>query len=64
LKTEKKGIQKATIMTEKLIIRIVGILITDRKKAAVKVRETLTPYGCSIKTRLGLISPYPESTCS
>jgi len=51
-------------MTEKLIIRIVGILITDRKKAAVKVRETLTPYGCSIKTRLGLISPYPESTCS
>jgi len=32
LKTEKKGIQKATIMTEKLIIRIVGILITVRKK--------------------------------
>jgi len=51
---EKEYIKKTTAMTEKQSIRIVGVLITDRKKAAVKVQETLTRYGCSIKTRLGL----------
>lgn len=34
--------------------RILGILITDRKKEAGKVQGVLTKYGCSIKTRLGL----------
>jgi hypothetical protein len=34
--------------------RILGILITDRKKEAGKVQNILTKYGCSIKTRLGL----------
>jgi hypothetical protein len=34
--------------------RILGILITDRKKEAGKVQNVLTKYGCSIKTRLGL----------
>ncbi|MGC9470752.1 MAG: hypothetical protein ACP5D1_04320 [Bacteroidales bacterium] len=50
-------------MTEKHIIRIVGILITDRKKAAGRVQETLTRYGCSIKTRLGLHEA-TDDTCS
>jgi hypothetical protein len=34
--------------------RILGVLITDRKKEAGKVQTVLTKYGCSIKTRLGL----------
>ena len=34
--------------------RILGVLITDRKKEAGKVQEILTKFGCSIKTRLGL----------
>jgi len=34
--------------------RILGVLITDRKKEAGKVQNVLTKYGCSIKTRLGL----------
>lgn len=34
--------------------RILGVLITDRKKEAGKVQNVLTTYGCSIKTRLGL----------
>lgn len=34
--------------------RILGVLITDRKKEAGKVQQVLTKYGCSIKTRLGL----------
>ncbi len=38
-------------MTEK---RILGILITDRKKEAGNVQKILTQYGSSIKTRLGL----------
>lgn len=38
-------------MTE---IRILGIFITKRDNAALKVQEILTKYGCSIKTRLGL----------
>jgi transposase len=35
-------------------LRILGILISERTKAATKVQEILTRYGCSIKTRLGL----------
>jgi len=35
-------------------LRILGILIPDRVKDAVKIQEALTKYGCSIKTRLGL----------
>jgi hypothetical protein len=38
-------------MTEK---RILGVLITDRKKEAGEVQKILTQYGSSIKTRLGL----------
>lgn len=34
--------------------RILGVLITDRKKEAGKVQNVLTKYGCSIKTRMGL----------
>ena len=34
--------------------RILGILITDRKKEAGEVQKILTQYGSSIKTRLGL----------
>jgi transposase len=34
--------------------RILGVLITDRKKEAGKIQGVLTKYGCSIKTRLGL----------
>lgn len=34
--------------------RVMGIMITDRMKDAVKVQEILTKYGCSVKTRLGL----------
>mgnify|MGYP006445532477 CR=1 FL=1 len=35
-------------------VEILGIRVTDRKKEAGKVQETLTTYGCAIKTRLGL----------
>jgi len=38
-------------MTE---IRILGLHVTDRVKEALKVQDTLTKFGCSIKTRLGL----------
>ncbi|MFO8236470.1 MAG: hypothetical protein R6U04_13820 [Bacteroidales bacterium] len=34
--------------------RILGILITDRKKEAGEVQKILTQYGSTIKTRLGL----------
>ncbi len=34
--------------------RILGIRITDRQKEAGEVQKTLTQYGCSIRTRLGL----------
>lgn len=33
---------------------ILGIQITDRKKEAGQVQNTLTNYGCTIRTRLGL----------
>jgi hypothetical protein len=33
---------------------IIGINVTDRVNEAEKVQATLTKFGCSIKTRLGL----------
>ncbi len=35
-------------------IRILGVLVAERSKAAVQVQEVLTKYGCTIKTRLGI----------
>ena len=35
-------------------LRILGVLVRDPEKAAQKVQEILTKYGCTIKTRLGL----------
>ncbi len=35
-------------------IRILGLHITDKVTEVFKVQDTLTKYGCSIKTRLGL----------
>ena len=35
-------------------VRILGVLVTDRKKEAGDVQKLLTNYGCSIRTRLGL----------
>ena len=35
-------------------IRILGILVRERSKAALEVQHVLTKYGCSIRTRLGL----------
>lgn len=35
-------------------IRILGIHATQRVKEAHKIQETLTKYGCSIRTRIGL----------
>jgi len=34
--------------------RIIGIAISNRIEASLKVQNILTKYGCSIKTRLGL----------
>ena len=44
-------------------LRILGILISDRVKDAVKIQQALTKYGCSIKTRLGLHEASSE-TCA
>ncbi|MCF8371447.1 MAG: hypothetical protein K9H64_07485 [Bacteroidales bacterium] len=38
-------------------IRILGVLITDRTKDAGSFQYTLTKYGGSIKTRLGINIP-------
>ena len=35
-------------------IRVLGVLVNEPGKAAIKVQEILTKYGCSIRTRLGL----------
>ncbi|MBW6498558.1 MAG: hypothetical protein K0B09_09235 [Bacteroidales bacterium] len=35
-------------------VRILGVLVEEKSKAAITVQEILTKYGCSIKTRLGL----------
>lgn len=36
------------------MIRIVGVLLTNRVKEATKIQEVLTKFGCIIRTRLGL----------
>jgi hypothetical protein len=35
-------------------LRVLGVYISDRMGAAKLVQATLTKFGCSIKTRLGL----------
>lgn len=35
-------------------IRILGIHVSQRVKEAFRIQETLTKYGCSIRTRIGL----------
>lgn len=35
-------------------LRILGVYISNRTKDSIAVQDTLTKYGCSIKTRLGL----------
>ncbi len=35
-------------------LRVLGVYISDRLDAAQLVQKTLTKFGCSIKTRLGL----------
>ena len=35
-------------------IRILGVLVSEKSRAATNVQQVLTKYGCSIKTRLGL----------
>ncbi len=42
---------------------ILGIRINDRVKEVYKVQETLSKFGCSIRTRLGLHSP-EDQICS
>ena len=42
---------------------IVGVHLTDRVTEASKLQETLTKYGCSIKTRVG-IHEVSEKLCS
>jgi hypothetical protein len=44
-------------------IRILGLHVTDRVKESLKVQDTLTKFGCSIKTRLGL-HEVTEDYCS
>jgi hypothetical protein len=41
-------------------IRILGILLTDRTKDAPGVQHTLTKFGNSIKTRLGVHEVWDE----
>jgi len=35
-------------------IRIIGIYVSNRLEASKQIQATLTKFGCSIKTRLGL----------
>ena len=35
-------------------IRVLGVLVSERTKAAQQVQEVLTRYGCSVRNRLGL----------
>ncbi len=35
-------------------IRILGVLIVNREKAAGNIQSILTKFGCTIKTRLGI----------
>jgi hypothetical protein len=34
--------------------RIIGILVKNRQQNSLKVQDTFTKFGCSIKTRLGI----------
>ena len=34
--------------------RILGILVKNRQKNSIKVQDTFTKFGCSIRTRLGI----------
>ena len=43
--------------------RILGIAISNRQEASIKVQNLLTKFGCSIKTRLGL-HEVSNSECS
>lgn len=42
---------------------VILILVSNRSKSAIKVQQTLTKYGCIIKTRLG-IHDGVENKCS
>lgn len=42
---------------------IIGLSLDTRTKAAVKVQELLTEYGCCIRTRIGLHQD-ADTTCS
>jgi NADPH-dependent 2,4-dienoyl-CoA reductase/sulfur reductase-like enzyme len=35
-------------------VRILGVMINDPSKGSDKIQSTLTKYGCSIRTRLGI----------
>jgi len=35
-------------------LKILGIMVLEKEKLALKLQEIFTKYGCSIKTRLGL----------
>lgn len=48
------------VMNEKEI-RILGVLIKDGSKDAGQFQYTLTKYGCSIKTRLGINVPIEKA---
>lgn len=39
------------------VIRILGVRVSLRSEAAIKVQDVLTKYGCSVRTRLGLNIP-------
>ncbi len=46
-------------------VRILGVYINERVKAAERIQPILTKYGCAIRTRLGLHttdSAYAEDT--
>lgn len=47
-------------MTDITVRTVMAILIDNREKAATKVQELLTEYGCYIKTRLGLHEGVPQ----
>ncbi|MDK2886772.1 MAG: hypothetical protein PWP54_1335 [Thermosipho sp. (in: thermotogales)] len=47
-------------MSDITVRTVMAILIDNREKAATKVQELLTQYGCYIKTRLGLHEGVPQ----
>jgi len=44
-------------------LRVLGVYISDRLDAVQLVQKTLTKFGCSIKTRLGL-NKVVDDSCS